>query len=45
MNGQTGKFVGKLPISWGRFFAWAGGIAAAVIGVAQLFLWMGGMFG
>ena len=25
MNGQTGKFVGKLPISWGRFFAWAGG--------------------
>ena len=45
MNGQTGKFVGKLPISWGRFFAWAGGITAAVIGVAQLFLWMGGMFG
>lgn len=45
MNGQTGKFVGKLPISWGRFFAWAGGIAAAVAGVAQLFLWMGGMFG
>lgn len=45
MNGQTGKFVGKLPISWGRFFAWAGGIAAAVIGVAQLFLWMGGIIG
>lgn len=38
MNGQTGKFVGKLPISKGRFAAWAAGIAAAVACVAQLFL-------
>ncbi len=45
MNGQTGKFVGKLPISWGRFFAWAGGIAAAAVAIGQLFLLIGGMFG
>ena len=38
MNGQTGKFVGKLPISKGRFAAWAAGIAAAVALIAQLFL-------
>lgn len=30
MNGQTGKLVGNLPIDWGRFFAWWGGIAGAV---------------
>ena len=44
MNWQTGKFVGKLPISWGRFFAWAGGIAAAAVALGQLFLLIGGMF-
>ena len=38
MNGQTGKFVGKLPVSKGRFAAWAAGIAAAVALVAQLIL-------
>lgn len=30
MNGQTGKFVGDLPIDWKRFFAYWGGIAGAV---------------
>ena len=35
MNGQTGKFVGNLPIDWGRFFAWWGGIA----GSAGVVLW------
>lgn len=29
MNGQTGKFVGNLPIHWGRFFAWWAGIAGS----------------
>ena len=38
MNGQTGKFVGKLPVSKGRFAAWAAGIAAVVALVAQLIL-------
>lgn len=30
MNGQTGRFVGDLPVDWGAFFGWWGGIAAAV---------------
>ena len=33
MNGQSGKFVGNLPIDWGRFFAYWGGIAG-VVGLA-----------
>lgn len=36
MNGQTGKFVGNLPIAWGRFFAWWIGIA----GVSGVLLWV-----
>ncbi len=28
MNGQSGKLVGDLPISMGRFFAWTGGLTA-----------------
>ena len=27
MNGQTGKFIGDLPVSMGRYFAWLAGIA------------------
>lgn len=27
MNGQTGKLVGDLPVSWGKFWAWFAGIA------------------
>jgi len=34
MNGQTGKFVGDLPVDWGRFFAWWGAITAAVTAIA-----------
>lgn len=30
MNGQTGKMVGKLPVSWGRFFAWFLGLTAGL---------------
>lgn len=40
MNGQTGKFVGDLPVDWGKFFLWWVGVAAAVsviaYGIAQL---------
>ncbi|MDI9515284.1 MAG: hypothetical protein GX384_01170 [Clostridiaceae bacterium] len=39
MNGQTGKVVGNLPISFGRVAAWFGGIAAAVF--ATIFTVMG----
>ena len=42
MNGQTGKLIGDLPISWTRFWAWFGGIFAAsavVLGLVRfLFL-------
>ena len=34
MNGQTGKFVGNLPINWGAFWGWFLGIAAAVTALA-----------
>ena len=34
MNGQTGKFVGNLPVNWGAFWGWFLGIAAAVTAVA-----------
>ena len=36
MNGQTGKFIGDLPISWARFWAWFGGIFAASAAVMSL---------
>lgn len=40
INGQTGKTVGKLPISWGKAALWFGGIyaAAAALLAALLFL-------
>ena len=34
MNGQTGKFVGNLPINWGAFWGWFLGIAGAVAAIA-----------
>ena len=34
MNGQTGKFVGDLPVNWGAFWGWFAGITAAVAAVA-----------
>lgn len=34
MNGQTGKFVGNLPINWGAFWGWLLGIAAVVSAAA-----------
>ena len=34
MNGQTGKFVGDLPMDKGRFFAYLGGSFAAVAALA-----------
>ena len=36
MNGQTGKLIGDLPISWARFWAWFGGIFAASAAVMSL---------
>ncbi len=39
MNGQTGKVVGKLPLSFLRMAAWFAGMAATIFGV----LFLGGM--
>lgn len=43
MNGQTGKFVGDLPLDWRAFFCWlfgvAGAVGAAVFGISYL-MWL-----
>ncbi len=36
MNGQTGKLIGNLPVSWTRFWMWFGGIFAASAAVMSL---------
>lgn len=36
MNGQTGKVVGKPPLSKGKIWAWFGGVSAAAFAVMQL---------
>ncbi|MDR2520162.1 MAG: zinc-ribbon domain-containing protein [Eubacteriaceae bacterium] len=36
MNGQTGKFVGKLPTDWGKFWMWLIGLFAAFSAVGGL---------
>lgn len=36
MNGQTGKFVGDLPVNWSAFFGWWAALAAGVSAVAML---------
>ena len=45
MNGQTGKFVGDLPMDKGRFAAWflglTFGVGAAVFGLLTLFTMLG----
>ena len=36
MNGQTGRLIGDLPISKGKFFAWFAGIAVPLMAVMAL---------
>lgn len=40
MNGQTGRFVGELPVSRGRYWAWLGGLfgALTLLGYAVLLI-------
>ena len=38
MNGQTGKLIGDLPVSWGKFFAWFAGISVPLIGVLSFLM-------
>ncbi len=39
INGQTGKVAGELPMSWGRFFAWLGGLTAGLSAILSLILY------
>ena len=36
MNGQTGRFVGDLPVDWGKFFLWWAGLFATISGLTYL---------
>ena len=40
MNGQTGRLIGDLPVDWGKFWAWFGGLSASLMAVlgALMFL-------
>ncbi len=38
VNGQTGKIAGELPLSWGKFFGWLGGLTAVIFAVATLIM-------
>ena len=38
MNGQTGRFIGDLPISWGKFAAWFAGIYGVLAALLALLL-------
>ena len=38
MNGQTGRMIGRLPISWGRFWGWFAGIALPTFAAMSLLL-------
>ena len=40
MNGQTGKFVGNLPMDGGAFLRWMLGIAGAVAVAGVLLMWL-----
>ena len=42
MNGQTGKLVGDLPVSWGAFFAWWAGLSVGISGLAMGLTWLFG---
>ena len=39
MNGQTGKFIGDLPVSMGRYFLWLAGIAAPLTALLAWFFY------
>ena len=43
MNGQTGKFVGNLPIDWSRFFGYWAAISASVGAAAWILAKLAGL--
>lgn len=40
MNGQTGRLVGDLPVSMGKFWAWFAGISLPLMGLAALAMYL-----
>ncbi|MBO4939152.1 MAG: hypothetical protein J6C98_09180 [Oscillospiraceae bacterium] len=38
MNGQTGRFVGDLPVSWGKFWLWFAGLFLVISLIGSMFL-------
>lgn len=40
MNGQTGKFVGNLPVDWGIYWRWFASLTAIVGAVVYGLLWL-----
>jgi hypothetical protein len=40
MNGQTGKFVGNLPVDKKAYWSWFGGLAVGITAVAFSLLWL-----
>jgi len=38
MNGQTGKMVGNVPVSWGKFFLWLAGLTTGIFIICLLLL-------
>ena len=42
VNGQTGKVVGDIPVSWKRFYATFGVIAAVLFVILMLIMFLGG---
>ena len=43
MNGQTGKLIGDLPVSMGRYWAWFAGISLPLMALLAGLLYFGGM--
>lgn len=42
MNGQTGKFVGNLPLDKGAYFRWLAGISGVVAAASYVLAWIAG---
>lgn len=40
MNGQTGKFIGDLPVDNGAFWRWFGGLTAVISAVTYAAVWL-----
>jgi len=40
MNGQTGRLVGDLPVSMGKFWAWFAGISVPLMVILGLIMYL-----